>query len=229
MEKQFEWLLFDLDNTILDFSASSKLAFSAVYEALEVDKTLKDVYRLYSGINHSVWQEREAGKLSAAEVKTKRWTLLCEVLDIEKDASYLNDVYFEGIKKHVLFVEGAEEVLEQLVGNYRMMIVTNGLSEVQWSRINDTNIQRFFEHIVISDEIGIAKPAREFFDHCAELMGFPSKDKVLVIGDTKMSDIKGGNDFGYATCWYNHKQSDQEGPEANFLINNISELQGLLL
>lgn len=156
MEKQFEWLLFDLDNTILDFSASSKLAFSAVYEALEVDKTLKDVYRLYSGINHNVWQEREAGMLSATEVKTKRWTLLCDVLDIEKDPSYLNDVYFEGIKKHVLFVEGAEDMLEQLVGKYRMMVVTNGLSEVQWSRINDTNIQRFFEHIVISDEIGIA-------------------------------------------------------------------------
>lgn len=60
-------------------------------------------------------------------------------------------------------------------------------------------------------------------------MKFPANDKVLVIGDTKMSDIKGGKDFGYSTCWYNHNKSDQEGPEANFLINNLSELQGLLL
>lgn len=229
MDMQFEWLLFDLDNTILDFSASSKLAFSAVYRKLEVDKTLQDVYRLYSGINHSVWQKREAGKLSVTDVKTKRWTLLCDVLGIKKDAAYLNDVYFEGIKKHVVFVEGAEDVLKKLEGQYRMIVVTNGLSEVQWSRINDTNIQRFFEHIVISDEIGIAKPAREFFDHCAELIGHPPKDKVLVIGDTKMSDVKGGNDFGYSTCWYNHKQSVQVGPEANFSINKISELNRFLL
>ncbi len=225
---KYDWLLFDLDNTILDFSESSRLAFAKVYSHLNTAKELKDVYTLYKGINHSIWQEREAGRISHTELKTKRWKLLCDELNCIADAENLNNLYFEEIKVNATFVEGAHELLDHLQGKYKMIIITNGLSEVQWSRIEDKNLKQYFDHIVISDEIGVAKPATEFFDHCAQLIGHPSKDKVLVIGDTPMSDIKGGNNYGYDTCWYNHNNIEDDGQVATYNISHMKDLIPIL-
>ena len=225
---KYDWLLFDLDNTILDFSESSRLAFAKVYNQLNTNKELKDVYTLYKGINHSIWKEREAGLISHTELKTKRWKLLCDAIRVTADADKLNNIYFEEIKVNALFVDGVEELLPVLYKKYRLMVVTNGLSEVQWSRIEDKNLNDYFEHIVISDEIGTAKPDKKFFHHCAGLIGHPSRDRVLVIGDTPMSDIKGGNDYGYDTCWYNHNNIDNDGQVATFTISHMKDFIDVL-
>jgi len=227
--QKYQWLLFDLDNTILDFTESSRLAFHSVYDTFKTDKAIKDVFRLYKGINHSVWQEREAGLLTHTELKTKRWKLLFDVLGLPNDPLTTNDIYFEEIKINPVFVDGAESLLQSLHKKWKMMMITNGLSEVQWSRIELTGIRSYFEHVIISDEVDCAKPDPKFFDLCYDLIGKPDKDKVLVIGDTPMSDIKGGNDYGFHTCWYNHNGIDNDGQIATYEINNMSELSGLLV
>ena len=225
---KYDWLLFDLDNTILDFAESSRLAFVSVYDALETDMPLSDVYTIYKEINHKIWKDREAGLISHTELKTKRWKLLCESITVVADPSALNDIYFDEIKKNAHYVEHVEALLPQLAARYKMMIITNGLSEVQWSRIHDKGLERYFEHIVISDEIGCAKPAKQFFDHCADLIGHPQKDRVLVIGDTPMSDIKGGNDYGYDTCWYRHDHLQDDGQQPTYTIDMMSEMRDVL-
>lgn len=225
---KYDWILFDLDNTILDFSESSRLAFVSVYDTLGTNKPLDEVYQVYQGINHEIWKDREAGRISHTDLKTKRWDLLCEAIDIESDGSALNNIYFEEIKQNAVFVSGVEDLVPRLASNYKLMIITNGLSEVQWSRIHDTKLEKYFEHIVISDEIGSAKPSKHFFDHCAELIGHPQKDRVLVVGDTPLSDIKGGNDYGYDTCWYNHLQLSDDGQTATYNIYAMSEIADLL-
>jgi len=109
------------------------------------------------------------------------------------------------------------------------MIITNGLSEVQWSRLRIMEMEHFFEHIVISDEIGSAKPAHAYFQHCDELINYTSKDQVLVIGDTLKSDIKGGKAFGYKTCWYNYYRKENDTDVIpDFAIKDLKELFGLL-
>lgn len=225
---KYQWLLFDLDNTILDFSESSRMAFSHVYETLDTDRDIADVFKSYKIINHHVWREREAGLLSHTELKTKRWKLLFEELELINDPLQTNNIYFEQIKINPVFVEGAEQLLESLKGKYRMMIITNGLSEVQWSRIRLTGLKQYFEHIIISDEVGCAKPDKQFFDICYEYIDMLDKEKVLVIGDTPMSDIKGGNDYGFHTCWYNHNMIDNAGQIPTYKISSMSELSTVI-
>jgi len=221
----FEWLLFDLDNTILDFNASSKIGFKALLEKIDPELDAKTVYPFYRDINHKVWDEREAGLISHEELKTKRWDLFFKKVNIDYNPSEANDYYFEFIKSKPFFIDGAKELLDVLKGKIKLMIITNGLSEVQWSRLRIMDMEDYFSHIIISDEIGSAKPAKAFFEHCDELINYTSKDKVLVIGDTLKSDIKGGNEYGFKTCWYNYYKKENETQEVpDYSIQSLDEL-----
>lgn len=228
--KKFEWLLFDLDNTILDFGKSSEHAFEKLLHHINPDFDSEKLYPIYNKINHEIWDAREAGKISHTELKWKRWELFFKEVNIDFDPHDSNEIYFETIKTNAFFVEHAEKMLEQISSEYKSMIVTNGLSEVQWPRIKSTNLENHFDHIVISDEIGVAKPQDAFFEHCQKFIDpeIP-KDKILIIGDTLKSDILGGNNFGIKTCWYNHYDSpNQSDIKADYEIESIADFVKIL-
>ena len=112
-------------------------------------------------------------------------------------------MYVEQLGLCTDLIEGAYEVLQSLYGKCKLAIVTNGLRSVQRSRLAHSQIRDFVTDIIISEEIGAAKPGREFFDIVFDRLGNPPKGDVLIIGDSLTSDIKGGADYGIDTCWYN--------------------------
>jgi YjjG family noncanonical pyrimidine nucleotidase len=226
---EFQWLLFDLDNTLLDFSASSRKSFEKLVFELEIPGQPAELYREYSQINHRLWKKREEGGIGHEELKLKRWELFFEQQNLSFDPTHANERYFQGITENVEFVLYANELLELLQKRYRMMIITNGLSEVQRPRIEISGIGQYFEDIIISDEIGSAKPQHEYFRECHSRMHAPDPKKVLVIGDTLKSDIKGARDFGYRSCWFNHDYLAPDGSNLpNYEINKLEELNKIL-
>ena len=99
------------------------------------------------------------------------------------------------------------------------------MKEVQRPRLQKTEIQRFFEIIVVSDEIGVSKPHPGFFEHAFHQMQRPPTEKVLVVGDNLEADIKGGNQSGTDTCWYNpKKRTNETGILPNYEISSLEEL-----
>ena len=229
MSKKFSWLLFDLDNTILDFNASSKVGFRSLMEEIGKGDDWEALYPIYREYNHQIWDQREAGLITPKALKTKRWDLFFAATDIDYDSAEANNHYFQFIKNEPYFVDGALELLDQLKGNYKLMIVTNGLSEVQWNRLEIMKIKDYFDHVIISDEIGSAKPAHEFFDHCNKLIDTSDKSEVLVIGDTLKSDIKGANAFGYKSCWHNYyKQENTSEIKPDYTITALDELMTIV-
>ncbi|MBT8231334.1 MAG: noncanonical pyrimidine nucleotidase, YjjG family [Saprospiraceae bacterium] len=226
--KNFDWLLFDLDNTILDFDKSSKEAFKSLINHIDNSLDAHNLYPIYHEINLEYWEKREAGKISHTELKWKRWHDFFDAHAIDFDPHHSNDLYFEGIKENPFFVDHADTLLNE-IQDHEMMIITNGLSEVQRPRIEAKRLQDFFEHIVISDEINVAKPQSGFFEHCHDLIDNHQKDRVLVIGDTLKSDILGGNNFGFKTCWYNHyDKPNNSGIEPDFSIHSIKDLKEII-
>ena len=100
-------------------------------------------------------------------------------------------------------IEGAEELLAKLEGEVGLMLITNGLKDVQRSRLAHSTIQHYFSDVIISEEVGSAKPDEGIFNVAFEKMSHPPKADVLIIGDSLTSDIRGGNRFGIDTCWFN--------------------------
>jgi HAD superfamily hydrolase (TIGR01509 family) len=100
-------------------------------------------------------------------------------------------------------VEGARELLDDLHGDVRLGLITNGYSEVQRPRLTHFDLSHYFEAVVVSSEIGHAKPSAAFFDHAFTALGSPDPATVLVVGDSLSSDIAGGRNAGTVTCWFN--------------------------
>ncbi len=223
--KQYDWLLFDLDNTLLDFNASSRVAFFSIFPDLSDADYIQ--YRAY---NHAVWIAFENGHISKETLKLKRWSDFFEATGMEADPRQVNDQYFEHIKMNPIYIQGAYQLIQDLIGKYSLCIITNGLSEVQTSRLELSGINRLIEHIVVSDMIGVAKPEEAFFDHTFELIGMPMREDVLVIGDTLTSDIRGGIDYGVDTCWYNYyKGANETTYRPTYEVKDTEELWRLLI
>jgi putative hydrolase of the HAD superfamily len=126
-------------------------------------------------------------------------------------------------------IDGAENVLKTLNGNVGMILMTNGIKEVQRSRLSLSTISKFSSDIIISDEVGVAKPNKEIFEIAFKKMLFPDKEKVLMIGDNLSSDIKGGMDFGIPTCWYNPRKRDPDPLiRADYEIYDLQDIPSLV-
>ncbi len=224
----YTWLYFDLDNTILDFSKASKLAFFDIFKEMDLPMTDLD-YDIYSDINHTVWVEFEKGQIGALELRTRRWKLFADDRSLDIDPRKVNAAYFAHISQNPIYVPGAESILAKLKDKYKLAIITNGLAEVQIPRLHITGLDKIFDPIVISEEIGVAKPAAAFFDYVQKLTGHPATEEVLVIGDSLNSDIRGGINYGFDTCWYNYYKAENKSEyHATYEITELSALLELL-
>ena len=228
-QHDYEWLFLDLDNTILDFNKASYFAFYDAFDKYMISLT-PDHYKRYKEINHALWVSLEKGEIKSEDLVVSRWATFIEEYGLKADPEVINNSYFDHLAYNPIYVKGAKENVEKLSARYKLCLVTNGLPEVQIPRLRLTGLDKYFQHIVISDKIGYAKPDKAFFDHCHALTNEPLHDMVLVIGDTLTSDIKGGKDYGYHTCWYNYNgQENNTEYHPDYTVNSHLELSELLL
>src|SRR5262249_32317018 len=134
--------------------------------------------------------------------------------------------YLEKLADCSQLIDGADAVLLALKDNYQMAILTNGLSVVQRRRLERSSIQRYIAEIIISEEIGAAKPARGFFDIAFSKLGNPPLHEALMIGDGWASDIVGACQYGLDACWYNPK--GQPRPNGCDITREITSLRELV-
>ncbi|MCB0688795.1 MAG: YjjG family noncanonical pyrimidine nucleotidase [Saprospiraceae bacterium] len=219
-----QWILFDLDNTLLDFDGAADQALSDTLTELDLDGQ-KDLKFSYHQINHQCWSRFERGEIDIPTLKKQRFELFVSENHLNVDAELMNRKYLDRLSEQVIEIDGARNLLDQSRKHFKLVLVTNGFAEVQHPRIERSGFRSYFQHIVISEEIGANKPASAFFDHTFDLMAKPEKDEVMIIGDSLSSDIKGGYDYGIRTCWYNpKKQQNQTDIRPDYTIQALEEL-----
>ncbi len=199
---KYKWLLFDADGTLFDYDKA---------ESVQLEKTFRQVLgryepgylETYRRVNQQVWREFEMGQISQAVLRVKRFALLFEALKIEADPAAFSARYLKNLGEGTDLIEGALETVQALHGRAGLVVITNGLKEVQTARLARSSIGGYFAHVVISEEVGVAKPDRGIFDAAFDRMHGPRKEEVLIVGDGLSSDIQGGHDYGIDTCWFN--------------------------
>lgn len=228
MSRLYDWILLDLDNTIFDFNTSSQLAFHSFLEDYKMS-TNNGYYQIYKRLNKEVWQQLERGQLTSDEVKWKRFKKFFDHVNRDENPHEANDRYLSHLVDHFRFVEGAQEVVHYLSGKYLLGVVTNGLKNVQRARLVRSGISDLFNIIVISEEIGYAKPQHGYFEEVFKRMKYPDKNRVLIVGDNISSDIKGGIDYGIDTCWYNHEKVEVDHIfNSKYQIEDLQSLKSIL-
>lgn len=202
-DSRYSSIFFDADDTILDFRRFATLALRQTLEehALPVTEESLDIYHR---INHDVWQAFERREITANELRLLRFERFLDAIGEYREPALLSKRYLYLLSQSSLFIDGAREVLDELKQQgFRLFLITNGLKEVQRPRFANAGMEQWFNAIVISDEIGVAKPDRRFFDHAFREAGHPDKNESLVVGDSLQSDIQGGNNYGVDTAWFN--------------------------
>jgi len=222
-----EFLLLDLDDTILDFHKAGRIAISKTIRDFGVEPT-EEILDLYHEINDWHWKQLELGKLTRAEVLENRFKVLFEKLGKTVDSTLCARTYEKNLSTGHWFLPGAEEAVDRLSKKYRLFLVSNGTASVQKGRMTSANLYRFFETVFVSQEIGHNKPSKAYFDACfARIPGF-DKEKAMIVGDSLSSDIKGGINAGIKTVWVNpgHKTTTEIIPDHE--IEALSQLEALL-
>ena len=224
MKKHYAWLWFDADGTLFDYNRAEAAALRNTFHSLTLpfEDSYLDVYRR---INHGLWQALERQEITQAVLRTRRFELLLEALQMSGSAEQMGSAYVEQLSICSELMEGAYEVLQALHGKSMIAIVTNGLQTVQRRRLEHSTIRGFISELIISEEIGAAKPGASFFDAAFERCGHPPKRDVLIIGDSLTSDMQGGVAYGIDTCWYNPTgETKPEGLLINYEIRSLREL-----
>lgn len=198
----YDWLMFDADGTIFDFDAASAGAIGETLAHAGIPDT-EETRALYKRINQACWEAFELGELSAETLRAERFRRLLAELDFQGDPVALSDYYITHLGQGNQLLPGARDLLYVLHTRFNLLLITNGLTAVQRPRFKARNMDRFFKHTVISDEVGVAKPDPAIFDICFEQMGHPDRERVMIIGDSLTSDMVGGINYGIDTCWFN--------------------------
>ena len=225
---RFRTILFDIDGTLLDFHKTEREALKNTFTEFDIECNEKN-YNIYSDINEALWKELEKGEINKDTLKIERFRLFSKVTDIELDFLKASEKFIDYLAASYFFIDGALDICSELSKLCTLAATTNGIAKVQHSRIKNSGLNKYFSNIFISDEIGFPKPHKEYFDFVFDSMKIVNLNSVLIVGDSLTSDIKGGNNAGIATCWYNPKRLENDSDSiCNYEIGNLEEIKEII-
>ena len=228
MSSPTPFVLLDIDDTILDFQTAEAAALRRAFTALDIPIDDALIAR-YNAINRSQWELLEAGVLTREQVLVRRFELLFEEYAYNASGAEATARYERELCFGHWFMPGAEELLKELMGDYRLFIVSNGSAKVQDARLRSAGIGPFFEQIFISERLGAEKPTRAFFERCFARIPDFDPTRAILVGDSLTSDIRGAINAGVRSCWYNARQRPARADIVpDYEIRALSELPPLL-
>ena len=230
--------LFDLDQTLLDFHASEYIALGKVLQENGLSYS-DDIYRLFKSYNKSLWLEFEKGSITRTELFTLRFNYIFEKcenrsenpdllrdsndsIDLQKqrwmkndkglDPLKINSDFIRTMSENGVLLDGALEFAEKVkkeIANARIYIVTNGATINARGRIESTGLDKYIDGLFVSEDMGVYKPSKEYFDMVLEKIKEP-KESCIVIGDSLSSDMLGAKNASMTSVWF---MPEGEAPE----------------
>lgn len=227
----YKYLLWDIDGTVLDFLAAEKAAIKALFVKFGFGECSDENVRVYSEINVRYWQMLERNEMTKPEILVGRFKEFFEVMGLDASkAEAFNAEYQIALGDTIVFCDDAFTILNNQKEKYKLVAITNGTALAQAKKLKGSGLDKVFHHIFISEEVGYEKPNKEYFDIVLQEAGIKDKSEALIIGDSLTSDIKGGENMGIDTCWYNpSKKKSKEGDSVpTYIIEDLHELDDIL-
>ena len=222
--RKYQWLLFDADGTLFDYDRAESRALRSVFESFAVPFCSEHL-AAYRRINDALWKALETGQTTPEQVKLRRFEMLLEGISGNHSPKDFSVAYLECLADCSELLEDAAQVLERLHTHYRLAILTNGLQRVQRRRLASSAINQYVDEMIVSEEVGAAKPAKEYFAIAFAKLGNPPRDSALMIGDNWNSDIIGAFNYGVDACWYNPAAKPR--PTSASIIREVTSLREL--
>lgn len=221
-----KYILFDVDNTLLDFAKCSEFALKSAFEKNNIP-FLPEAEKTFHKVNEALWERVEKGNLTRFELYDIRFSLIFKELGIVADSESVETDFRSFIKQSCFKIDGAKEILSYLHKKYTLCVASNAMLSQQEYRLKKAGLLKYFTKLFTSAEIGAEKPAEKFFEKCQESLNC-EKGEMLLIGDSLTADIKGAANFGIKSCWYNPNFSDNPYDfSADYTVESLLKIKEL--
>lgn len=230
LKKKYKHIFFDLDRTLWDFDRNSSETLRDIISVFKLDTIAPQdgFVKRYNKHNDFVWDLYRQGKMTKKMLRQERFQRTLSDFGLN-DPSLINEIseyYIENSPVKGNLIDGAMEVLEYLFPTYTLYIVSNGFLETQIRKLKSSGIFQYFAKIYTSDNIGAAKPNKEFFRHAITASNARINDSI-VIGDDYENDFIGAKEFGVDQIWLNVNHTPCE-IHPTFEIFTLSEIKNIL-
>ena len=201
-------ILFDADNTLLDFDAAESKALADTLRNYGIEPDAETV-QTYRTINGELWRQLEKGQIRRDKLMAERFTRFLKAVNAAGSGAEMNQYYLDQLSTH-----------PDLAAPNR----------VQSRRVAESGLKEFVEEVFVSEKLDSEKPNRKIFDTALRSLGVENRERVLMVGDSLTSDIQGGINAGLDTCWYNPNHAENPGKVCpTYEISNLEELYQLVM
>jgi HAD superfamily hydrolase (TIGR01549 family) len=233
MAADLKAVLFDVDDTLFDRKGA---------QLLVLDVIAREFRDLFSGIDRQKLAEAflESDRLTTLEfygeiytvrnIRVRRARVFLDMLELDGEhAEAIAELYVEAYPRSNAPVDGAMAVVEALAPKFQLGIISNGLPDVQYRKLETLGLGHFFDCIVLSEELGVRKPDPAIFWHATGLLG-REPDECLYVGDSYTADVVGAKRAGLPVCWFNPSglHPPQDSVECDFEVRALAQVCEIL-
>ncbi len=232
--KNITHLFFDLDHTLWDTDNNAKESLQEIHQEIKIQEDFNVSFDLfhstYQKHNDILWKKYAKHEVTKEEVRINRFKFSLEELNIHSD--YINEFFASHfvsrtpLKKNL--IEGAIELMDAVKSRYTLSIITNGFKEVQYIKMEESGLRKYFEHIFISEEVGHNKPSPDIFKFAMQKSGASIADNCLMIGDSLEADIHGAINAGMKAIYLSPESKVDSSPEKYITVNSLNQIKNIL-
>jgi len=229
MGARYDVLLCDADNTIFDFNQAEVNAFEAACARVGI-KADEELLEIYSAINEALWKLFEQGGITQKVLRVRRFEQFLEAIGrTELNAQAMAEEFVAALGRQSVPIDGAIEAVARWSKIVPVIIVTNGIAKVQHGRMERSEVRHYIRGMVISEEVGAAKPDPKMIEVAMEMAGVTDKSRALMLGDSLSSDIAAAANAGVDACWYNPNGAEnKKGLPIRYEIRDLDEVDAIL-
>ena len=229
MSTRYDVLLCDADNTIFDFGKAEENAFAEACARMGLEADA-DMLATYSRINEALWRLFEQGGITQSALRVRRFEQFLEAIgQAELDAQAMAQAFVEALGRQSVPIDGAIDALRRWSRLLPVIIVTNGIARVQHGRMDGSEARHYIRGMVISEEVGAAKPDPRMIEAGMAAAGVSDRSRVLMLGDSLSSDIAAAANAGVDACWYNPQgKANESGLPIAYTIRSLDEVDAIL-
>lgn len=232
MKHFVEHIFFDLDHTLWDFEKNSTEAIHELFFEYGLHSEIPSFEIFindYQNINHRYWDKYNKGEIDKHTVRYGRFVELFERHSKDKSETFaieFADKYIAIAPKKTHLFEGTHEVLSALNKRYKLHLVSNGFKEVLATKIDLTDLRKYFDIILSAEDVGVNKPHPLVFETAMQSAN-STKENSVMIGDSLEADIKGALNVGMKAIHFNPKNETSLSQVTE--IKKLTELIPLFL
>lgn len=223
-------ILWDVDGTLLNFLAAEKAAIRSLFEEYHLGVCSDEMLKRYSSINKNYWEMLERGEIEKKALLVGRFRDFFEKEGIDSSlAAEFNEKYQLRLGDTIVYCDDSLEIVKSLRGKVKQYVVSNGTVIAQTKKLRLSGLGELMDGIFLSEKLGVEKPSVRFFDQVFAKIGPVDRSEVIIVGDSLTGDIRGGNNAGILTCWYNPEgTAAKEAVRIDHEIKDLHEVYGIL-